>query len=99
MDSVPAIPIAGYIYSPFEQIPNYAPSTRLVFVPHSSFRGFGHGKAMSFEDVFRKDQWMAQACLRESLTSFAFGDDQGDVVGLFLRAESSSLICNGCQQL
>ena len=28
-----AIPIAGYIYSPFDQIPNYAPPTRYVFVP------------------------------------------------------------------
>jgi hypothetical protein len=28
-----AIPIAGYIYSPFEQIPNYAPATRFFFVP------------------------------------------------------------------
>ena len=28
-----AIPIAGYIYSPFDQIPNYAPLTRFVFVP------------------------------------------------------------------
>ncbi len=28
-----AIPILGYIYSPFEQIPNYAPATRFVFVP------------------------------------------------------------------
>jgi hypothetical protein len=27
------IPIIGYIYSPFEQIPNYATATRLVFVP------------------------------------------------------------------
>jgi hypothetical protein len=28
-----AIPILGYIYSPFEQIPNYAPATRFAFVP------------------------------------------------------------------
>jgi hypothetical protein len=27
------IPILGYIYSPFENIPNYAPVTRFVFVP------------------------------------------------------------------
>jgi hypothetical protein len=27
------IPIIGYIYSPFEQIPNYAPVTRYIFVP------------------------------------------------------------------
>jgi len=23
----------GYIYSPFDQIPNYAPATRFVFLP------------------------------------------------------------------
>jgi hypothetical protein len=28
-----AIPILGYIYSPFEKIPNYAPATRFVFLP------------------------------------------------------------------
>jgi hypothetical protein len=28
-----SIPILGYIYSPFDQIPNYAPVTRFVFVP------------------------------------------------------------------
>jgi hypothetical protein len=28
-----SIPIIGYIYSPFEQLPNYAPPTRYVFFP------------------------------------------------------------------
>lgn len=28
-----AIPILGYIYSPFDKIPQYAPATRFVFVP------------------------------------------------------------------
>jgi hypothetical protein len=28
-----AIPIAGYVYSPFDKIPRYAPPTRYVFVP------------------------------------------------------------------
>ena len=27
------IPILGYIYSPFEEIPNYAPAVRCIFVP------------------------------------------------------------------
>jgi hypothetical protein len=27
------IPILGYIYSPFEDIPNYAPAVRFVFLP------------------------------------------------------------------
>jgi len=28
-----SIPILGYIYSPFDKIPNYAPATRFAFVP------------------------------------------------------------------
>ena len=28
-----SIPILGYIYSPFDKIPDYAPLTRFVFVP------------------------------------------------------------------
>jgi uncharacterized membrane protein YkvA (DUF1232 family) len=28
-----SIPIIGYIYSPFDQIPDYAPMTRFVFLP------------------------------------------------------------------
>jgi hypothetical protein len=35
-----AIPILGYIYSPFEQIPNYAPATRFVFLPVMILSGF-----------------------------------------------------------
>ncbi len=27
------IPIAGYIYSPFEQLPNYAPVVRFIAIP------------------------------------------------------------------
>jgi hypothetical protein len=30
---VVAIPILGYIYSPFEKLPDYAPATRFVFLP------------------------------------------------------------------
>jgi hypothetical protein len=30
---VVGIPIVGYIYSPFDEIPNYAPIARFVFVP------------------------------------------------------------------
>ncbi|HKD46469.1 MAG TPA: hypothetical protein VKB67_02165 [Rhizomicrobium sp.] len=28
-----SIPIIGYIYSPFDLIPSYAPATRFVFLP------------------------------------------------------------------
>ena len=35
-----AIPILGYIYSPFEEIPNYAPAVRFAFVPVIMFAGY-----------------------------------------------------------
>ena len=35
-----AIPILGYIYSPFEEIPNYAPAVRFVFVPVMILAGY-----------------------------------------------------------
>ncbi|MFT3870587.1 MAG: hypothetical protein QM715_19225 [Nibricoccus sp.] len=30
---VSSVPVVGYIYSPFEEIPNYAPVVRFIFVP------------------------------------------------------------------
>ena len=30
---VVAIPILGYIYSPFDKIPDYAPAVRFIFLP------------------------------------------------------------------
>lgn len=35
-----AIPILGYIYSPFQEIPNYAVATRFVFVPIMMLAGY-----------------------------------------------------------
>jgi hypothetical protein len=35
-----AIPILGYIYSPFNELPNYAPLTRYVFVPIIMLAGY-----------------------------------------------------------
>ena len=35
-----AIPILGYIYSPFEEIPNYAAAVRFVFVPVIILAGY-----------------------------------------------------------
>jgi hypothetical protein len=34
-----SIPIIGYIYSPFEAIPQYAPLTRFVFFPILALSG------------------------------------------------------------
>lgn len=34
------VPILGYVYSPFDQIPQYAPLTRFVFVPILLLTGY-----------------------------------------------------------
>ena len=35
-----AIPILGYVYSPFAELPNYAPAVRFVFVPVIMLAGY-----------------------------------------------------------
>jgi hypothetical protein len=40
MHLIASIPILGYIYSPFKEIPNYASSVRFVFVPAIVLSGF-----------------------------------------------------------
>lgn len=35
-----SIPLIGYVYSPFEAIPDYAPLTRYFFLPVLVFTGF-----------------------------------------------------------
>ncbi|HKR60510.1 MAG TPA: hypothetical protein VJS64_12315 [Pyrinomonadaceae bacterium] len=35
-----AIPIVGYIYSPFKELPNYAPTVRYVALPGMVLTGF-----------------------------------------------------------
>jgi hypothetical protein len=49
-----AIPILGYIYSPSEQIPNYAPATRFVFVPVLVLSGLWMWKGQILRRLFSK---------------------------------------------
>jgi len=49
-----AIPIIGYIYSPFEQIPNYARPTRFVFVPMLALSGLWMWKGHVVRRLFSK---------------------------------------------
>jgi hypothetical protein len=53
-----SIPILGYIYSPFEKIPNYAPATRFVFVPAMVLTGLWmwKGHVLRRLTIFRKDR-------------------------------------------
>ena len=50
-----AIPIIGYIYSPFEKIPDYAPPTRFVFVPVMVLSGFWMWKGHVVQWLIRRD--------------------------------------------
>jgi predicted tellurium resistance membrane protein TerC len=45
-----AIPIIGYIYSPFKELPNYAPVVRYVAIPVIAFTGLWMWKG----DVLRR---------------------------------------------
>ena len=49
-----AIPIIGYIYSPFDQIPNYATPTRFVFVPVLVLAGLWMWKGHVIRRLFSK---------------------------------------------
>lgn len=49
-----AIPIIGYIYSPFKELPNYAPVVRYVAFPMIVFSGLWMWKAISFDGLFQK---------------------------------------------
>jgi hypothetical protein len=50
------IPILGYIYGPVSEVQQYAAAVQFVFLPVIVLSGFGCGKAMSFDDLFRKDR-------------------------------------------
>ena len=48
------IPIVGYIYSPFEQIPNYAPVVRYVALPVILLSGLWMWKGHWVRRLIRK---------------------------------------------
>jgi hypothetical protein len=49
-----SIPIIGYVYSPFEEIPNYAPAVRFVFLPVMALSGFWMWKGHVIRRLFTK---------------------------------------------
>jgi hypothetical protein len=49
-----AIPIFGYIYSPFEKLPGYAPATRFVFFPVMVLSGLWMWKGHVARRLFAK---------------------------------------------
>jgi hypothetical protein len=49
-----SIPIIGYIYSPFDQIPNYAPVVRFIAVPIIVLTGLWMWKGNLVRRLFSK---------------------------------------------
>src|SRR5215204_2053958 len=49
-----AIPIAGYVYSPFDEIPNYAPAVRFVFLPLMVLTGLLMWKGHLLRRLFKR---------------------------------------------
>jgi hypothetical protein len=49
-----SIPVIGYVYSPFEEIPNYATPTRYVFLPILVFTGLWMWKGHWIRRLFSK---------------------------------------------
>ncbi len=49
-----AIPIVGYIYSPFDKLPGYAPPTRFVFLPVTVLTGLWMWKGHVVRRLFSK---------------------------------------------
>ena len=51
-----AVPILGYIYSPFEKLPDYAPATRFIFVPVMIISGLWMWKGHVVRQLIRSAQ-------------------------------------------
>jgi len=49
-----AIPIVGYVYSPFEELPNYAPVVRFVAIPVLVLTGLWMWKGHLLRRLFAK---------------------------------------------
>ena len=49
-----SIPIIGYIYSPFDVIPDYAPATRFVFFPAMVLSGLWMWKGHALRRLVSK---------------------------------------------
>jgi thiosulfate reductase cytochrome b subunit len=49
-----SMPVIGYIYSPFKEIPKYAPAVRFVFLPVMVLSGFWMWKGHVIRRLFSK---------------------------------------------
>ena len=49
-----SIPIIGYVYSPFEELPNYAPVVRFISIPVLALTGLWMWKGHVFRRLLSK---------------------------------------------
>jgi hypothetical protein len=63
-----AIPILGYIYSPFEKLPGYAPATRFVFLPVMVLSGLWMWKGHVLRQMIAKRASQQGAAINGNLT-------------------------------
>jgi hypothetical protein len=71
------IPILGYVYSPFGELPNYAPLVRFVFVPVLILSGFWMYAGVFFA-LIGVALWLGTYCLS------GYGAAILSLVGLFI---------------
>jgi len=60
-----AIPILGYIYSPFDKLPDYAPLTRFVFLPLMVVSGLWMWKGHVVRQLISKKSARYDAAIKE----------------------------------
>jgi hypothetical protein len=64
-----AIPILGYVYSPFEQLPNYAPAVRFFFLPVIVLTGLWMWKGHVLRQLVSKRSAQQDAANNPSLVA------------------------------
>jgi hypothetical protein len=87
-----SIPTIGYIYSPFDQIPNYAPITRFVFLPAMALSGLWMWKGHLVRRLLKKSSaGIGDYLIQLSSLDPDFGAAPRGVCGRHLIA----LVCRG----
>jgi hypothetical protein len=61
-----SIPILGYIYSPFEELPKYAPRVRFVVVPLMLLSGFWMWKGHVLQQFISRRSGKQDAAAKQS---------------------------------